>query len=224
MSPEWTQHADESEYSSIQYDFRVTCDTHYYGKGCADLCRPRDDQFGHYTCSSTGSIVCLSGWQGDYCTKRKCFLLKVVNGYLTGGQFYWLAIGDGGIKVIKYVKSPLDRYTARQGLKHWNAIMHIVSACGWGFWFFTLMPFARRWKAITKTPTKNKNNYNHCVKHWNVHGNWNTFSQYSTPIRLIHVVLAHLSKMKREQQRAHKTKQKSRIANDIHFFVWRFFF
>lgn len=74
VSPEWTQHADESEYSSIQYDFRVTCDTHYYGKGCADLCRPRDDQFGHYTCSSTGSIVCLSGWQGDYCTKRKCLL------------------------------------------------------------------------------------------------------------------------------------------------------
>lgn len=71
MSPKWTEDSHETQYSSIQYDFRVTCDTHYYGTGCADLCRPRDDQFGHYTCSATGSIVCLAGWQGDYCTKRK---------------------------------------------------------------------------------------------------------------------------------------------------------
>lgn len=70
VSPEWTADSYDSQYSSIQYDFRVTCDAHYYGQGCEILCRPRDDQFGHYTCSSTGSIVCLSGWQGDYCTKR----------------------------------------------------------------------------------------------------------------------------------------------------------
>lgn len=71
ISSEWTDASHETQYSSIQYDFRVTCDAHYYGQGCANLCRPRDDQFGHYTCSSTGSIVCLSGWQGDYCTKGK---------------------------------------------------------------------------------------------------------------------------------------------------------
>lgn len=71
VSSEWTEDIREAPHSSIQYDFRVTCDAHYYGKGCADLCRPRDDQFGHYTCSSSGSIVCLSGWQGDYCTKGK---------------------------------------------------------------------------------------------------------------------------------------------------------
>lgn len=75
VSSEWTEDSYESDYSSMQYDFRVTCDAHYYGTGCANLCRPRDDQFGHYTCSSTGSIVCLAGWQGDYCTKGKsqCF-------------------------------------------------------------------------------------------------------------------------------------------------------
>ncbi|XP_055299925.1 neurogenic locus protein delta [Sitodiplosis mosellana] len=72
VSSEWTDASHETQYSSIQYDFRVTCDAHYYGQGCANLCRPRDDQFGHYTCSSTGSIVCLSGWQGDYCTKARC--------------------------------------------------------------------------------------------------------------------------------------------------------
>lgn len=71
VSADWTEDSHESQYSSIQYDFRVTCDAHYYGQGCANLCRPRDDQFGHYTCSSSGNIVCLSGWQGDYCTKGK---------------------------------------------------------------------------------------------------------------------------------------------------------
>uniref|UniRef100_A0A1B0GNG4 Delta-like protein n=1 Tax=Phlebotomus papatasi TaxID=29031 RepID=A0A1B0GNG4_PHLPP len=69
VSSNWTEDKHESVYTTIQYDFRVTCDAHYYGSGCANLCRPRDDQFGHYTCSATGGIVCLSGWQGDYCTK-----------------------------------------------------------------------------------------------------------------------------------------------------------
>lgn len=75
VKSEWTPDQYQTADSSIQfeYDFRVTCDAHYYGKGCANVCRPRDDQFGHYTCSETGSIVCLSGWQGDYCTKRKYF-------------------------------------------------------------------------------------------------------------------------------------------------------
>lgn len=71
VSSNWTEGVQEAQHSSIQFDFRVTCDAHYYGQGCANLCRPRDDQFGHYTCSSSGSIVCLSGWLGDYCTKGK---------------------------------------------------------------------------------------------------------------------------------------------------------
>lgn len=71
VSPEWKTNKSESQYTWLEYDFRVTCDPHYYGAGCANLCRPRDDQFGHYTCSETGEIICLSGWQGDYCDKRK---------------------------------------------------------------------------------------------------------------------------------------------------------
>lgn len=74
VSAEWTADSNRSDHSSVQYDFRVTCDAHYYGSGCANLCRPRDDQFGHYTCSETGDIVCLAGWQGEYCTKGNlCF-------------------------------------------------------------------------------------------------------------------------------------------------------
>ncbi|XP_037807824.1 neurogenic locus protein delta [Lucilia sericata] len=72
VSPEWKTNKSESQYTWLEYDFRVTCDPHYYGAGCANLCRPRDDQFGHYTCSETGEIICLSGWQGDYCDKPKC--------------------------------------------------------------------------------------------------------------------------------------------------------
>uniref|UniRef100_A0A1A9ZXT9 Delta-like protein n=1 Tax=Glossina pallidipes TaxID=7398 RepID=A0A1A9ZXT9_GLOPL len=72
VSPEWKTNKSESQYTWLEYDFRVTCDPHYYGSGCANLCRPRDDQFGHYTCSETGEIICLSGWQGNYCDKPKC--------------------------------------------------------------------------------------------------------------------------------------------------------
>ena len=49
-----------------------------YGKDCDTLCKPRDDQFGHYTCGQDGHKICLQGWQkdmtnpeGDYCTKGK---------------------------------------------------------------------------------------------------------------------------------------------------------
>ncbi|XP_037956500.1 neurogenic locus protein delta [Teleopsis dalmanni] len=72
VSTEWKTNKSESQYTWLEYDFRVICDAHYYGTGCANLCRPRDDNFGHYTCSETGEIICLTGWQGNYCEKAKC--------------------------------------------------------------------------------------------------------------------------------------------------------
>lgn len=71
VSSEWTEAKYETDNSSTLYEFRVTCDAQYYGTGCKNLCRPRDDQFGHSTCSSTGERLCLAGWQGEYCDKRK---------------------------------------------------------------------------------------------------------------------------------------------------------
>jgi delta-like protein len=57
----------------------MICTSHYYGVDCDTLCRPRDDQFGHYTCAESGEKACLDGWQkdhtkpeGDYCTKAIC--------------------------------------------------------------------------------------------------------------------------------------------------------
>lgn len=71
VGPEWTVDEHRSAHSQMEYEYRVTCMAHYYGKGCENLCRPRDDSFGHYSCSPTGERVCLSGWKGDYCNSGK---------------------------------------------------------------------------------------------------------------------------------------------------------
>lgn len=75
VGTEWIEDEHRSAHSQMVYEYRVTCLAHYYGKGCENLCRPRDDSFGHYSCSPTGERVCLSGWKGDYCATRKYTLL-----------------------------------------------------------------------------------------------------------------------------------------------------
>ncbi|XP_030748498.1 neurogenic locus protein delta [Sitophilus oryzae] len=72
VSDQWTEDSHSSKYSTLRFEYRVTCEPHYYGKGCVNLCRPRDDAFGHYSCSPSGKRVCLAGWTGDYCTKAQC--------------------------------------------------------------------------------------------------------------------------------------------------------
>uniref|UniRef100_A0A146LSY1 Delta-like protein n=2 Tax=Lygus hesperus TaxID=30085 RepID=A0A146LSY1_LYGHE len=69
VGPEWTPGATDG---ALKFEYRVTCEPHYYGSGCATLCRPRDDNFGHYTCSETGARICTEGWTGDYCSDPKC--------------------------------------------------------------------------------------------------------------------------------------------------------
>ncbi|CAH1999088.1 unnamed protein product [Acanthoscelides obtectus] len=68
----WTKDSHSSKYSTLRFEYRVTCDSNYYGQGCENLCRPRDDSFGHYSCSPSGERVCLAGWTGDYCSKQNC--------------------------------------------------------------------------------------------------------------------------------------------------------
>ncbi|XP_011643457.1 neurogenic locus protein delta [Pogonomyrmex barbatus] len=72
VDPEWTVDVYKSAHSQMEYEYRVTCAPHYYGKGCENLCRPRDDNFGHYSCSPSGERVCLTGWKGDYCNSPRC--------------------------------------------------------------------------------------------------------------------------------------------------------
>ncbi|BES93149.1 N terminus of Notch ligand [Nesidiocoris tenuis] len=69
VGSEWTPGASDG---ALRFEYRVTCEPHYYGPGCATLCRPRDDNFGHYTCSETGARICTEGWTGDYCSQPKC--------------------------------------------------------------------------------------------------------------------------------------------------------
>lgn len=77
VSEDWTEDTHTSKYSTLRFEYRVTCDPYYYGKGCEEICRPRDDNFGHFTCSPTGDRVCLSGWTGDYCTTRKYYINRI---------------------------------------------------------------------------------------------------------------------------------------------------
>ncbi|XP_041352374.1 delta-like protein 1 [Gigantopelta aegis] len=72
VGPEWKQLNYSSRYTNLEYRYRVTCDEHYYGDGCAQMCRPRDDKFGHYRCDKNGDKVCLDGWTGDYCEQAMC--------------------------------------------------------------------------------------------------------------------------------------------------------
>ncbi|XP_014288431.1 neurogenic locus protein delta [Halyomorpha halys] len=69
VGPEWSPGGTEGP---VTYEYRVTCEPHYYGPGCATVCRPRNDNFGHYTCSDSGQRICTEGWTGDYCSQPKC--------------------------------------------------------------------------------------------------------------------------------------------------------
>lgn len=70
----WSDFNYTSNQSELEYSYRAVCNEHYYGPHCTKICRPRNDEFGHYTCLNDGSIKCLPGWKGQYCQERKhCF-------------------------------------------------------------------------------------------------------------------------------------------------------
>lgn len=68
----WSFRSSRSLKSSLTYKFSVYCSMNYFGDGCTTFCRQRDDQFGHYNCSSTGQKICLEGWTGPDCDKARC--------------------------------------------------------------------------------------------------------------------------------------------------------
>lgn len=69
---EWTNGVHKTDSATLAYSYRVTCQPNYYGEFCNILCRPRDDVYGHFTCSQAGEVVCLPGWQGKYCEEPIC--------------------------------------------------------------------------------------------------------------------------------------------------------
>ncbi|NP_001310767.1 delta-like protein 1 precursor [Parasteatoda tepidariorum] len=72
VSEFWTQDIHKTNHTAFSYAIRVRCLDNYYGDNCEKLCRPRNDKFGHYTCSPTGDKVCYRGWTGEYCTVAVC--------------------------------------------------------------------------------------------------------------------------------------------------------
>ncbi|XP_076318763.1 uncharacterized protein LOC143229831 [Tachypleus tridentatus] len=82
VKSEWTLDTHRTNHTTMSYSYRVHCDDNYYGEACAKVCRPRDDKFGHYRCSSNGDKVCLPGWTGKYCVNAICLLgCHKQNGY-----------------------------------------------------------------------------------------------------------------------------------------------
>nr|DBA26911.1 TPA: hypothetical protein GDO54_011108 [Pyxicephalus adspersus] len=72
VGEEWSQDLHSSGKTELKYSYRFVCDEHYYGEGCTDYCRPRDDAFGHFSCGEKGEKVCNPGWKGQYCTEPIC--------------------------------------------------------------------------------------------------------------------------------------------------------
>lgn len=82
VGKDWSHFTAESDtvpLLKLFYKYRVVCDEDYYGPGCSDVCRPRDDEFGHYRCTENGTKTCLDGWTGPYCDKGEFFHIKNQN-------------------------------------------------------------------------------------------------------------------------------------------------
>ncbi|KAA8586348.1 hypothetical protein FQN60_000184, partial [Etheostoma spectabile] len=72
IGEDWSQDVHFGEQSELRYSYHVFCDEYYFGDGCAEYCRPRDDTLGHYTCDEEGNRICLEGWKGNYCSEPIC--------------------------------------------------------------------------------------------------------------------------------------------------------
>ncbi|CAG0912470.1 unnamed protein product [Notodromas monacha] len=65
----WNTNRHDTNRSDLSYEFRFVCSKDYYGPKCDTLCKPRNDTFGHFTCSPEGKRICNHGWTGEYCTQ-----------------------------------------------------------------------------------------------------------------------------------------------------------
>lgn len=68
----WVKRRTKTAQLELIYEYRVVCDEFYYSDTCEQICRHRNDNFGHYVCDETGSKVCLPGWQGEFCQEAVC--------------------------------------------------------------------------------------------------------------------------------------------------------
>ncbi|XP_066550496.1 delta-like protein 4 [Amia ocellicauda] len=72
VGDEWSQDVQADKETTLRYSYRVICKENYYGERCSKKCSPRDDHFGHYTCTPEGEKSCFPGWKGEYCEEPIC--------------------------------------------------------------------------------------------------------------------------------------------------------
>ncbi|KAG5857588.1 hypothetical protein ANANG_G00021040 [Anguilla anguilla] len=72
VGDEWSRYVQTGNQTELSYSYRFICNENYYGERCSNMCAPRDDHFGHYTCNPDGHISCLPGWKGEYCQEPIC--------------------------------------------------------------------------------------------------------------------------------------------------------
>jgi hypothetical protein len=75
----WTQKSAHNNQTTLNYSYRVTCQENYFGEYCGALCKPRDDKYGHFSCSPDGEKLCYPGWHGNYCEKGR--FNSIINTY-----------------------------------------------------------------------------------------------------------------------------------------------
>lgn len=71
VGTDWSQDTKPWKQTELRFSYRFICNESYYGESCSRKCSPRDDRFGHYTCTRDGQLTCLPGWKGKYCEERK---------------------------------------------------------------------------------------------------------------------------------------------------------
>ena len=68
----YTSRYTYSHGSYYEIKIRFTCNSNYYGSRCTVYCKAQNNYWnGHYTCSSSGSKICNSGWTGTNCKYGK---------------------------------------------------------------------------------------------------------------------------------------------------------
>lgn len=58
----------------FQINFELECIQGFYGPDCGLMCTPRDDDLGHFTCNSNGTIECLDGFTDTSTNCTQCLL------------------------------------------------------------------------------------------------------------------------------------------------------
>ena len=76
VSPQPQLYEGHHEITDMVLSFELNCSENYYGSRCDVVCRERNDEMGHYTCSTSGSIVCNRGYQNPAVNCTECIMSK----------------------------------------------------------------------------------------------------------------------------------------------------